>query len=119
MKTVTEHLREHALLHAGLQSIWTMQHLCEYICRWLKEKHGVIKTPEEIYYSSPTGELYQVFHLYWQAQVEMGEATCYCTNTEANPGDMCLVHQKYYTSCGWLTVDEIIELRRQGKSVMP
>ena len=47
----------------------TCQKMCEYICETFPD---IGMTPEEIYNISPTGELSEVFLLYWQAKMARG-----------------------------------------------
>jgi hypothetical protein len=38
--------------------------MCTAISTWLEEKHGITKTPREVWNSSPSGELWPLYEMY-------------------------------------------------------
>ena len=38
--------------------------MCAAISMWLEDKHGITKTPREVWNSSPSGELWPVYEMY-------------------------------------------------------
>ena len=46
----------------------TGQQMCEAISRYLKAKHNIDMSPERIWNSSPSGELFHVFAYYEAAK---------------------------------------------------
>jgi O-acetyl-ADP-ribose deacetylase (regulator of RNase III) len=58
----------------------SMRVMCRIISSYLKETQGIIKTPTEVYNSSPRGELMFVFQDYV-------EAMFYYKNKKRNAGD--------------------------------
>ncbi|HDR8494229.1 TPA: hypothetical protein QC448_005338 [Bacillus cereus] len=46
----------------------TMKEMCELISKWLKEAYKIEVSPKQIFNYSPSGELVEVFFMYWQAK---------------------------------------------------
>ncbi|HDR6825828.1 TPA: hypothetical protein QCV86_003020 [Bacillus thuringiensis] len=46
----------------------TMKEMCELISKWLKEAYKIEVSPKQIFNYSPSGELAEVFFMYWQAK---------------------------------------------------
>lgn len=85
----------------------TGREMCEYICRWLKEKHGSGVDPDAIWNISSTGELFPVYELFHQAQREMGDAVCTCGTEDPVAGQICVKCNRIYTPHGWYDLDAL------------